>query len=69
MVGVFPDRKAITRLVGAVLGEFNNEWMITQRAMSVGALEEAQSTVDNHSSTSELDARDEPLLLAERLVW
>ena len=65
VVGIFPNRKAIIRLIGAVLGEYNDECMVTRRYMSVGALEKAQGTAGGDSSTFELETGEEPVLVKQ----
>ena len=61
VVGIFPDRAAVIRLIGMVLAEQHDEWAVARRYMSAGSLAKLAPT-----SLIELEGPEEvtPQLLA-----
>jgi putative transposase len=61
VVGIFPGRDAIIRLVGAVLAEQNDEWTESRRYMGPEILTACQKTGQNACTNSETDVTTEAI--------
>ena len=50
VVGIFPNEDSITRLIGAVLLEANDEWQLQHRYMQIEGM--AELATPNHRGTA-----------------
>ena len=61
VVGIFPDRHSVTRLVGAVLAEQHDEWTEGRRYFALDILHRARL---NLITTTDTEPQEQPLALS-----
>ena len=61
VVGIFPDRAALLRLVGAVLAEQPDEWPESRRYLGLDVLSESRA---DHGPSPEQEAANQAALTA-----
>jgi putative transposase len=64
-VGIFPNRDAIIRLVGAVLAEQHDEWAEQRRYLSLDALNRTREALAAATPTPSRQEVTEPALIGQ----
>ena len=55
-MGIFPDRGALIRLVGAVLAEQHDEWAASRRYLGLDVLSKSQAINDTPTEQEDVPA-------------
>ena len=64
VVGIFPDRAALIRLVGAVLAEQHDEWIESRRYLGLELIQQSQTVGATAATTEQEDTNPELALSA-----
>ena len=56
VVGIFPNRAAVLRLLGAILAEQNDEWLVGRRYFSEASMRKLTRAADENAAALEAPA-------------